>query len=335
MKEKEPVISVIVPIFNVEAYLPQCLDSIINQTYTKLEIILVDDGSTDQSASICEEYQKRDCRIKVIRKQNEGVSAARNIGLSQMTGELVGFVDADDYIDKDMYKELYRLMNYYDADVACCTYKREIDNRIQGYESDEIKVFHGTELLESMVTGKDGYIISPAVWNRLYRKEVFDDIQFPSGRIFEDKLVSTQILEKINIGVFTNKAYYTYRQRKGSLTRSGISDQYIEDFIEMFKQESNIVDGILSKEYSLKRMFNYYCILLDTYCNACKSCSKKITKLDTIKSEMKRIKHRIRPAIGKKKKIPRKDKVLLYLSTYSVNLYVYLINNGKKNLYTE
>ena len=120
--EKQPLISVIVPVYNVENYLPRCLDSIINQTYTNLEILLVDDGATDNSGKLCDEYAQKDNRIRVFHKENGGVSSARNMGLDNATGEYIAFVDSDDYIDKCMYEIMLNSSVQNNADIVVCGY---------------------------------------------------------------------------------------------------------------------------------------------------------------------------------------------------------------------
>ena len=133
-----PAISVIVPIFNVENYVRKCVDSILNQTFSDIEIILVDDGSTDASGRICDEYLSKDDRIRVIHKENGGLSDARNAGLDMCTGEYIGFVDGDDYIDGDMYELLYKNLIQYDADISMCRFRRIYNNRIDDNGKDTI-----------------------------------------------------------------------------------------------------------------------------------------------------------------------------------------------------
>ena len=127
----DPIISIIVPIYNVGKYLPKCIESILNQTFKNFELILVNDGSTDNSGVVCDDYEKKDTRIKIIHKSNGGVSSARNAGLYVAKGEYIGFVDPDDYIDKNMYEKLYRLCIDNNSDIAICRFNREINGKIQ------------------------------------------------------------------------------------------------------------------------------------------------------------------------------------------------------------
>lgn len=141
------LISIIVPVYNVEKYLNKCIDSIINQTYKNIEIILVDDGSTDNSGKICDEYLLRDSRIKVIHKNNGGLSSARNEGINISSGEYIGFVDSDDWVEPNMYEEMYKKILYSNADIVDCGYWKEYENKsIKYISANEVK-FCGENLL--------------------------------------------------------------------------------------------------------------------------------------------------------------------------------------------
>ena len=167
-----PLISIIVPVYNVEAYLHQCLQSILDQTYTNLEIIVVDDGSTDHSPAICDHFAALDARVKVIHKKNGGQSAARNIGLDTASGEYIGFVDSDDWIDNDMYETLYNLISQYGADISACTHYLEYeDGRPTVYRSkEEIMTFNHADVMKTLFEDK---IIKNYVVEKLYKRDLF------------------------------------------------------------------------------------------------------------------------------------------------------------------
>ncbi len=320
----EPLLSVIVPIYNVEEYLEQCIDSVVGQTYKNLEIILINDGSTDSSGLLCDNYQKVDDRIRVIHKNNEGVSAARNVGLKYAKGELLGFVDSDDYLESTMYMELWSNMIQTESDLACCAYKRITKDGNHDYSTGEIKELSGLEFLEAMVIGLKGCIISPHVGNRLYKRELFNNLLFPKGRIYEDKFVSTEILLRVNKVIYLNKALYNYRLRDNSITQKELTDSGIKDFIYMMNYQNKIVNQCLSKNTYKKVIFTYYCILLDLFSNELLENSRKECR-SLLRKELKNNKRIARNSLKDIKHIPKRDKYYLYISTFSIKLYFRLI----------
>jgi glycosyltransferase involved in cell wall biosynthesis len=150
-----PLISIIVPIYNIAEYASECIQSLINQTYKNIEIILVDDGSTDHSPAICDEFAEQDERIKVIHKRNGGLSDARNAGLDVATGEYIGFVDGDDWVDEDMYETLYHLIYEHQADISICTHYTELPNRTKvKYKSKKTKIFSSQKAIATLIEDK-------------------------------------------------------------------------------------------------------------------------------------------------------------------------------------
>ena len=191
----EDLISVIVPIYKVEKYLEKCILNIVNQTYSNLEIILVDDGSPDNSGKICDEYARKDSRIKVVHKLNGGLSDARNAGIEIATGKYIAFVDSDDYIEEKMISKLYDLLKANDADVSAC-------NICKFYEDKEIELDENEEIVKSyppeqaiLLTILDDSFGNYA-WNKLYRSELFSDVRFPFKRRYEDIATIYKILDK-------------------------------------------------------------------------------------------------------------------------------------------
>ena len=183
------LISVIVPVYNVEKYLSRCLDSIISQTYRKLEIVLVDDGSTDNSSMICDEYAKKDCRITVIHTENHGLSEARNKGIENSHGEYVSFVDSDDYLHKRFLETLLNLVIETGSDLSVCDFVRvdENGNGTLFYDSPiKNEVLTSDEMLEKIINSNQGYKYIVA-WNKLYSKKALSGVKFPAGKIHEDE----------------------------------------------------------------------------------------------------------------------------------------------------
>jgi len=213
----EPKISVIVPVYKVEPYLRKCLDSIINQTYKNLQIILVDDGSPDNCGRICDEYAAKDKRIAVLHQENKGVSAARNAGLALADGEYLGFVDSDDWIEPDMYAYLLNNLRGYGADIAVCgrleCYKKK--KIFKGWQN--IKLLNKERAMEKLLQSDT---MNNLLWDKLWRKELFAGVTFPEGRTFEDIAVMHRLFAKSNRVVCLPEAKYNYRQWLGGIVNN-------------------------------------------------------------------------------------------------------------------
>ena len=211
---KTPKISVIIPVYNVEKYLHQCIDSVIHQTYRNLEIIVVDDGSTDNCSKICDDYANNDKRIKVVHKENGGVSSARNTGLALATGDWIGWLDSDDWVEPDMYEYLLKNAILYDSDVSICSQYEYYKNcrRIIGW--DQIKVLNTEKALELLMKNDN---MQNILWDKLWKRTLFEDITFPVGRTYEDLAVIYRLFEKAEKLVCLPKPKYNHRQRTGSI----------------------------------------------------------------------------------------------------------------------
>ena len=243
-----PIISIIVPVYNVEKYLKQCVDSILAQTFSDIEIILVDDGSPDECPKICDEYQKKDARVRVIHKSNGGLSDARNAGIKAAKGEYIGFVDSDDYIAPDMYEKLYKMMNDTGADMAVCQAVIVTDDSSAQYtDSDEIKLLDKDEALYRMICKR---LFTVNSWNKLYKKNLFNNIMFPVNMLYEDLATTYKLIDKCKTVVYSPMKKYAYRQRAGSimnLTGYMVSTDKIKIVNEMLNYLDNdeLKDGIL------------------------------------------------------------------------------------------
>lgn len=210
-------ISVIIPVYKVEEYLPRCLDSIISQTYNNLEIILVDDGSPDSCGKICDEYAERDERIRVIHKENGGVAKARNTGLDAATGDYVGFVDSDDWIENDMYELLMKNALSYNADISACGECIYEDGKVISEEvSGEIVLRDNIETRKSTVVGGSMGLI----WNKIYRKSVVENVRFsPEYGCSEDLMFVYETVKNTQSMVLEKTAKYNYFRREGGITK--------------------------------------------------------------------------------------------------------------------
>lgn len=219
-------ISVIVPVYNVEKYIHKCVDSIINQTYENLEIILVDDGSPDNCGKICDEYSKKDNRIRVIHKENGGLSSARNAGLDIATGEYIGFVDSDDYIATDMYEKLYECIQKEKSDMAICNFLY-VDESYLPIEHLNIdtslknETLKNTEIYYKFLEHKGWYFITAV--NRLYKKNIWSVLRFPCGKQHEDEFTAHRIVGVCDTVSCIDDALYYYIQREGSITNVDFS----------------------------------------------------------------------------------------------------------------
>lgn len=235
----EPKISVIVPVYKVEPYLRKCLDSITGQTYQNLEIILVDDGSPDSCGSICDDYAAQDKRVRVIHKENGGVSSARNAGLAAATGDWIGWVDSDDWIESDMYNCMLKKAVEYGADIVVCGRSEHCQGRdvVCGWGKEQVL---DTQAALELLLKND--IMQSYLWDKLWRRELFDGQIFPTGRTFEDITVMHRLFMRAQRVVCLPEVKYHYLHHQGS-----------------------IVDN-----KSLGNLMNYFCatrLRLDELCN--------------------------------------------------------------------
>lgn len=239
MSQEKALISVIIPVYKVEKYVEKCIQSVINQTYENLQIILVDDGSPDNCGKICDEYAKKDHRIEVIHKSNGGLSDARNKGLEIAKGEYIGFVDSDDYIEADMYEVLYNLLKQYNADVSICNFYTVSQGKISIKNADNgINEYNRIEILKEILLDKN---IQSYAWNKLYKKELFDEIKYPIGKKYEDIGTTFFLLEKCNKVVVTGKSEYYYINRQDSIVNN-VTESTITDYIELIIQRYDYIE---------------------------------------------------------------------------------------------
>lgn len=239
MSQEKALISIIIPVYKVEKYLEKCIQSVINQTYENLQIILVDDGSPDNCGKICDEYAKKDHRIEVIHKSNGGLSDARNKGLEIAKGEYIGFVDSDDYIESDMYEVLYNLLKQYNVDVSICNFYTVSQGRIAIKNADNgIKEYNRIEILKEILLDND---IQSYAWNKLYKRELFGEIKYPVGKKYEDIGTTFYLLEKCNKVVVTGKPEYYYINRQDSIVNN-VTESTITDYIELIMQRYDYIE---------------------------------------------------------------------------------------------
>jgi len=245
MKDK---ISIIIPVYNVESYIRKCLESVINQTYTNLEIILINDGSPDNCGKICEEYAEQDSRIRVFHKENGGLSSALNFGLKSFTGSYIGFVDSDDWIEPNMYQELYNAIN--GVDIAVCSYFKDTISSSEKVENmKKIKehiISTGNMLLYPLM--RDYYMgFCGYIWNKLYYASIiqeiglsFDEnIKYAMDVLFYETLVTQQKC----VGAYVDKPLYHYLQREGAITKSESYD-IKTDILKVYKRVEELLPDV-------------------------------------------------------------------------------------------
>lgn len=253
------LLSVVIPIYNSEKYMKNCIDSIINQTYRNIEIILVDDGSKDSSAQICDNYAKKDNRIIVIHKENNGVSSARNSGIDIAKGKYISFIDSDDYVDEFFFEKMLDLMCKMDSDLVFCDIKFvENDVEIKKINFSEKKSFSNTEMMEKMFNYNCANF---AVWNKIYLTDIVKKIRFYEEILIkEDGLFCFQYLNNIKNVCYINEAMYTYIQQKNSALHVGNPEKMItsveatDKIIEILRE--NNISGYADLECDL--VGNYY-----------------------------------------------------------------------------
>jgi len=256
---EEKKISVIVPVYNVENYLEKCIDSILTQTYKNTEILIIDDGSTDNSGEICDRLSEKDERITVLHKPNGGLSDARNAGLELATGDYISFVDSDDYLEPDFLKILAESLERTGADVSACRYRmvwENGDSKSIGNDGKTVEYTGDGPLAEYLY----GVNVDPFVWNKLYKREIIGSTIFIKGITGEDNPFNIEIMKRCNKLVSTGADLYCYLQnRKGSILSSGISQKKIDMVFrwnEVTEDCRNNYPQLV--KYSLRRQFLFY-----------------------------------------------------------------------------
>ena len=241
-----PLIGVVIPVYNVELYLRTCIDSILSQTYSNYEVVLVDDGSTDDSGKICDEYASKDPRIKVFHKKNGGLSDARNYGVAHSEADLISFIDSDDYVTEDYLEYLWHLMDKYNSDISGALLKRVDEGQTFSLKNDNISesVLDAGQSLEQICC------TSFASVGRLYKKQILLKHEFPVGKLYEDIATVYKLICECSVVAFSDKQIYVWVQRKGSITHSGINERQLDIF------------------WALDELYNYTCENFSKYKNA-------------------------------------------------------------------
>jgi glycosyltransferase involved in cell wall biosynthesis len=254
------LVSIIVPIYDVEPYLKKCVDSIIGQTYSNLEIILVNDGSPDNCGKICDEYAAKDERIKVVHKENGGLSDARNVGTEIAKGNYISFIDSDDFVTQNYVEYLYGLIAKHSADISACGYLPIRENGIVIKSKNSLtenKVYNKenfNEMFSAMLYEENTF---DAAWSKLYKKTLFSSIQFPKGKLFEDVRIVPQLLHKAEKVIFGKEKHYFYQIRQNSIVTQKFSEKNydlinaIEEMCLFIGDNYNSLEMACARRYTL------------------------------------------------------------------------------------
>ena len=253
---KNELVSIIVPAYNVEKYIKKCINSLINQTYKNIEIILVDDGSTDGTGKICDLFSKKDKRIKVIHKENGGLSDARNCGIDIATGNYILLVDSDDYVDLEIVEFLYNNLKENNADISTCLPKKFKENDNDSLKDDKKNtnaILKKEDALENLFYLKN---LTVSAWGKLYKKELFKNIRYPKGKLYEDLPTTYRLFAKSNIISTNSKKMYYYLIRKGSIMNSKFNKKRMDSLYftreqtEFVKKEyPSILNAAINQEF--------------------------------------------------------------------------------------
>lgn len=315
-----PTLSVVVPIYNVEKYLKQCLNSLVNQTLSNIEIILVNDGSTDNSEAICQSYAEQDSRIKLFSKPNGGLSDARNFGLQKVTSPVVGFVDSDDYVDLDMFQVLMELKLRSNAEIAVGGVKMVSNDGeeylVRAVEGEIIADHH--DAMEELLKSKR---ITNSVCNKIFDITLFDQICFPVGKLYEDEYVTYKLFDRANKVAMTNEVSYYYRSSPNSITHKPFSER------EFDRIDASVIKvGYIEKNYPdlvqyAERYLVYDCVMALSKMTEYKKSYDKLTR-DNIRKYLK---------CFLKGDYSKETKVFAIIASISPNSSVSLFNLYKKH----
>lgn len=316
VNDSNPLISVIVPVYNVEPYLDRCVESIVNQTYRNLEIILVDDGSPDNSPQMCDAWAEKDARIQVIHKENGGLSDARNAGMAAATGELMGFVDSDDWITSDFFSILYENMREYHADISACDVYFSHGEVPAGILANTVTVHTSEEAINDILHGRGFRAVA---WNKLYRREILSDEQYPVGKYHEDEFLTYKLLVKANRLTYVDKPMYCYFQRPGSIMNSNSIKRL------------DALDAHYERLAFLKQRFP--ALYLEdklSYCTACvafykNTFSNEGTEVTAIRNKIKECRRRVSFSASELSKASLKQLIYVVASKTTLHLFCWIL----------
>lgn len=301
------MISIIIPVYNVELYLDKCLQSVVNQTYRNIEIILIDDGASDNSGIICDRWQKKDSRIKVIHKTNGGLSSARNVGIEQANGEYLMFIDSDDIVSEELCRVLIEMMKNNDADISICNAKHIFDDNVSFKSTGKLHFYDCNEAICELWYQKS---FLPSAWGKLYKRELFKNIRFTEGIIFEDIDIMHELFYQCDKIIYGEMELYGYVHHENSITTKKYSKKdnvilNICDKISEFASDKDINLQNAAKSYNVAGALRVYLNAPSTF-------------------EYKDIIEKAKEIIRKYGKDVLKDPNIRKKNRYALYIYIYL-----------
>lgn len=323
MMQSDKLITVIVTAYNIEKYLPRCVESLLAQTYQKMELILIDDGSDDGTPRLCDGYAQKYDFISVIHRENGGPAAARNTGLEIARGDYIGYVDGDDWVEADMYEKMLDACLDTGAQIAICTYRQVGEGAEEIHPTGSRLELSREETLELYINGDPQYHIYHSVWSKLFERNVIRDIRFPEGRKSEDIMYTTWALTRATKCVFLDTPYYNYMvDRKDSIMNSRLHERRFQDEIPFWKEQADYLRELGMDELGEKASYQFYRRMLFYYIDfrdrGMKGSARELMNL--LKKEEKEIKR-----IYGKAYIARGDKARMKLAMWMPGAYYRIV----------
>ena len=316
----DPLVSVVVPVYNVEPYLHECVASVVEQTYTNIEIILVDDGSTDSSGTLCDEFALSDSRICVFHKKNGGLSDARNYGILRSHGSLISFIDSDDYVSSNYIMHLYQALVRGKTDIATtsiCIFREGEPPKEHKRDTAEFHVYDACEALEDMLYMRH---LEPNAFPKIYKKELFDTIQYPAGKLYEDIATTTKLIDKAGKIAYLDENDYYYRIRPNSIQTASFNPKKLD-----LLDQLNVVKSIVQLKYP-NAINAYYSKEQSALFNLCMNIPQKSTEQNQEICKMlwkSILKNRIRVILDKNARIDERLASMLSYLSYTLCKHIY------------
>ena len=320
-------ISIIIPVHNTEAYLKRCVDSVLNQTYKELEVILVENLSTDGSAMICDEYAQQDSRVKVLHLDIADLSTARNEGIKVATSPYIAFVDSDDYVKSEMYEVLMDNLQKYDADISMCTYVLAYENgkkTVPANAISSLRVYAGMDAVKGILKEE----LSNASWDKLYRRRLFDKVLFPEGYYYEDHFTMLKWFEQCDRIVCIPDAFYCYWQRDDSICHDFNPVRGYHYFLaDYYRWEYVCRTGILSgndrRQFVNRTVYQCYFHFRQVVCS--------LSSLKDFRNEIKDMRRKLKTYYHEKAgTISFKNRLRLFKTTYLGDVFCYMNYSSRR-----
>lgn len=311
-------VSIIIPVYNTEKYLKKCIDSILNQTYNNIEVLIVDDGSTDKSAQICDKYINNE-KVKVVHIKHQGISFARNTGLDMVTSNYVCFIDSDDYVDNDFIEFLYNQVTTNDVDIAACAFDYVAFNNSKSniHKKDKLYIFNSHEALVKMCDFNEAF--SCICCNKIYKTKLFKDLRFQENIMYEDLCINIELLKKTTkIAYFSTIKYHYCRERKESTTNSSYNGKEYDGI-----EHCNKLVRLLKEEYNEDNIIvqGFYLANLIEICNKLINCGTKEHKIFLETQDFART--QILRLLKSNYMLPRKINAICFSINYRIYILYY------------